>query len=85
MHYTVEIFKQDRRTKTGERLHTKWGFEADSAEAAEARARAEYPDCRLEVFETWVTRTSAYDSTPFRERYDTPRACSPASELYWSM
>lgn len=85
MQYTVEIYKQDRRTKTGERLVEKRDVEAVSKQEAESQAASEFPQCRLEVFETWVTRKSAFDGTPFRERYDTPRACSPASDLYWSM
>lgn len=86
--YTVEVFKADRRTKKGERRVFKQDYETDNLSMLEHtvehvwRAAEGY---RYEIHETYVTRTSAMDGTPFRERYDTPRACSPASELYWSM
>jgi hypothetical protein len=86
--YTVEVYKLDRRVKTGERLITRVDHStADRAAIAEVYSER-YPAARgyrFLVHETWVTRKNAMTGAEFRERYDTPWSCSPSSESFWSM
>ena len=84
--YTLEIYKSDRRTKEGRRLHAKEDF-APSTEAyinavAEGKRKLGFI---VEVFETYVVRKNSMDGRSFVERYDTPYYCSPSSESFWSM
>jgi len=85
--YTVELYKKDRRIKSGERLDRKVDHStADPAAIAEVYA-ARYPESkgyRFEIHETYVTRKNMMNGAEFRERYDTPYYCSPSSETYWS-
>jgi hypothetical protein len=88
MNYTVEIYKSDARTKSGNRLSKK--FEVDLRSPKDAvllHYRTYYPvsqGYRVEVYETFVTRKNALTGAEFQERYDTPYFCSPSSESYWS-
>jgi hypothetical protein len=86
--YTVEVYKLDRRIKSGERLDRKVDHTtADRAAIAEVYA-ARYPESkgyRFEIHETLVTRSNLMGGASYQERYDTPRHCSPSSEAYWSM
>ena len=86
--YTVELYKKDRRIKSGERLDRKVDHStADPAAIAEVYA-AKYPASkgyRFEIHETMVTRTNMMGGAAYQERYYTPRYCSPSSEAYWSM
>jgi len=85
--YTAEIYKRDGRTKQGERLVLKEDFTA-SLESITLTLDHMYPrkrGYRVEIRDTYVTRTNSMTGKTYRERYDTPRACSPASDLYWSM
>ena len=86
--YTVELYKQDRRVKGGERLDRKVDHStADRAAIAEVYA-AKYPASkgyRYEIHETYVLRKNMMGGAEYQERYDTPRHCSPSSEAYWSM
>jgi len=85
--YTAEIYKQDGRTKQGERLVLKEDFAA-SLESITLTLDHWYPrkrGYRVDIRETWVTRVNSMTGREYRERYDTPRSCSPASDLYWSM
>ena len=85
--YTVEVYKADGRTRSGERLVLKEDFNTSRRALAGNLARV-YPESRgyrVEIHETYVTRTNAHTGREYRERYDTPRSCSPASDLYWSM
>jgi hypothetical protein len=85
--YTAEIYKRDGRTKQGERLVLKEDFTA-SLESIKLTLDHRYPRTRgyrVEIHDTWVTRVNSHTGREYRERYDTPRSCSPASELYWSM
>ena len=84
--YTVEIYRADKRTKSGERLVFKKDYAVDNLSMLEHTVRTTLQRGeRFEIHETYVTRTSAMDGKEYQERYDTPRACSPSSELYWSM
>jgi hypothetical protein len=39
----------------------------------------------VEPHETWVTKRNMMTGKTYKERYDTPYFCSPASETFWSM
>jgi len=85
--YTAEIYKRDGRTKQGERLVLKEDFNT-SRRALKSNLSRVYPEnrgYRVEIHDTFVTRVNAQSGQEYRERYDTPRSCSPASDLYWSM
>ena len=85
--YIVEVYKKDQRTKEGERLVCKVDHSTiDRSVMAEFQKR--YPKSagyRFLIHETWVMRKNMITDSWFRERYDTPRHCSPSSETYWSM
>ena len=91
LNYTLEIWVQDRRTKTGQRLFGKYDYTRVSGtwmqEEMQDLRRRLYPSpkYRMELYDTYVTRTNALTGAEYEERYDTPRSCSPSSELYWSM
>jgi len=86
--YTVEIYKKDARTKTGERLVSKKDYEVTEQSMLEHTIKHTYrasQGYRYEIHETYVTKTNLMGGKEFTERYDTPHFCSPASESYWSM
>lgn len=85
--YTVEIYKQDRRAKSGERLISKTDYDTTNLSMLEHTvlhsirpSRGE----RYEIHQTWVTRKSLMGGQQYQERYDTAYSCSPSSETYWS-
>lgn len=86
--YTLEVYKADKRTKTGERVEIKVDYpegitEKDIRDLCEWRYPAK-KGYRYEIHQTYVERVSAMDATKtFLERYDTPYYCSPSSETYW--
>ena len=86
--YTVELYKQDARKKSGERLDRKVDHTtADPSAIVEVYSK-KYPASkgyRYEIHETYVTRKNLMGGAEFQERYDTPYYCSPSSESYWSM
>ncbi len=84
MEYTVELYKLDKRCKDGMKLGAKTDF-ADMTLAAVERANPVRPGYIREIHETYVTRTNLMGGAEYKERYDTPRYCSPSSEAYWSM
>lgn len=86
--YTVEIYKADRRAKTGERLYSKQDYDTDNLSMLEHTVKHTYrasQGFRYSIHETFVTRTNLMGGGQYRERYDTPHFCSPSSESYWSM
>jgi hypothetical protein len=86
--YTVEIYKTDRRTKSGERLVLKKDYDTDNLSVLEHTVKHTWrvsQGFRYEIHETYVTRTNLMGGGEYQERYDTPRYCSPSSEAYWSM
>ena len=88
MTYTVEIYKKDARTKAGERMVSKKDYETDNKSMLEHTVKHTYrasQGYRYEIHETYVTKRNLMGGAEFRERYDTPYYCSPASESYWSM
>jgi hypothetical protein len=88
MTYTVEIYKKDARTKSGERLVSKKDYDTDNKSMLEHTVKHTYrasQGFRYEIHATYVTKTNLMGGKEFTERYDTPYYCSPASESYWSM
>jgi hypothetical protein len=90
MLYTVEVYLKDRRFKAGEHMVNKQDLEFDTPEAAAAWGPSMYGhdhsrSYRFEVHETYVLRKNMMGGAEYKERYDTPRHCSPSSEAYWSM
>jgi hypothetical protein len=83
--YTVEVYKQDRRTKSGERLVHKADYDTDNISQLEHSVRHTWrKGYRYEIHQTFVTRKNMMNGQEFQERYDTPYYCSPRSETYWS-
>ena len=88
MEYTAELYKRDRRMKQGERLISKQDHQSMDKATLKRLYSENYPitqGYRLAIYETYVTRTNLMGGAEYRERYDTPRYCSPSSEAYWSM
>jgi hypothetical protein len=86
--YTVEIYRKDSRTKSGERCVLKANYATDDLRTLEHSVRDTWPTSqgyRYVIHETLVTRRNALTGEEYQERYDTPRSCSPSSEAYWSM
>lgn len=86
--YTVEIYKKDRRVKSGERLVQKTDHATDNLLMLEHTVKHTWQPSqgyRYEIHQTFVTRKNMMGGGEFTERYDTPRYCSPSSESYWSM
>lgn len=84
---TVEVYKRDRRSKLGERLVRKSDHSTHDRSLLEHLYKTTYfpsEGYRFEVHETMVTRKNAITGQLYEERYDTPYACSPSSETYWS-
>jgi hypothetical protein len=84
--YTVEIYKTDRRVKSGERLVLKKDYATDNRSMLEHTVNSTMQKGeRYIIHETYVTRKNLLSGAEFQERYDTPYYCSPSSETYWSM
>jgi len=84
--FTVHITKQDARCKSGARTVAYYDAEHTSASELEAAVRNKHSNKHeIEVRETWVQRRNWMSGNTYWERFDTPRACSPATEAYWTM
>jgi hypothetical protein len=86
--YTVEIYKKDRRTKSGERRVLKQDYDTTDRSMLEHTVKHTWrvsQGFRYEIHDTYVTRKNMMNGAEFQERYDTPYYCSPSSETYWSM
>jgi hypothetical protein len=86
--YTVEIYKADKRKKSGERQVLKQDYDTDNLSMLEHTVKHTWlkrDGYRYEIHETFVTRKNLMGGAEFKERYDTPYYCSPSSETYWSM
>jgi hypothetical protein len=84
--YTLEIYKADKRTKKGVRLVEKRDFAPVTKDYINSVVNQWIElGFIVNVFETYVTKTNLMGGKEFKERYDTPYFCSPASESYWSM
>ncbi len=83
--YTLEIYKQDKRTKEGKRLIAKQDFAPSTKDYISAVVEGKRKlGLIVEVFETYKTRKNLMTGREFQERYDTPYFCSPSSESFWS-
>ena len=88
--YTLEVYRFDKRTKSGERLVGKYDYSNYSGNAMmdeikHLHGSGLYPRSkyRLDFVETMITRKNAMTGETYLERYDTPYSCSPSSETYW--
>jgi hypothetical protein len=90
--YTMRIYKADRRCKTGERLvsTTVWR-NRDEAEMHREVRELQYETWpvskgfRIEFLPTMKTVTNLMTGELVEIAHDTPRACDPSSELFWTM
>ena len=83
---TAEVYKKDRRVKTGWRLVLKKDHTVSETSMLEHTYRTTYlvsQGYRVEFQPTWVEARNALTGESFKERYDTPHSCSPRSESYW--
>ena len=89
--FTLELFKADKRKKSGERLVEKRDGCGNSLMFDKTEVEQHYaelypaPKWRTEIHQTMVTSRNMMNGKEFKERYDTPYYCSPSSETYWSM
>lgn len=87
LYVTVEVYKQDKRTKAGEKLLATQDHQGLDKDLLEAMYVKEFPEpkFRVQAVDTFVTRQNIMTGKEIQERYDTPHYCSPSSEAYWSM
>lgn len=85
--YTLEVYRKDKRCKSGERLYLKRDYDTDNISTLEHVVKHTWPPSqfRTEIHKTYVTRKNMMSGKEYEERYDTPYFCSPSSESYWSM
>jgi hypothetical protein len=86
--YTVEIYKADKRKKSGERQVLKQDYDTNNLSMLEHTVKHTWlkrDGYRYEIHKTFVTKTNLMSGQEFQERYDRPYYCSPSSETYWSM
>lgn len=88
--YTMYIYKLDRRYKTGERLVSTTVWTARTEEGMKREVKELVPlypesDYRFEWFPTMKPVKNLMTGSEIQIPHDTPRACDPSSELYWSM
>jgi hypothetical protein len=86
MKYVELVYQKDRRFKSGEKLISR--REVDESVMRFARQVSEAnPDdkWRLEYHPATKIVTNLMTGKLIEIDYDTPRACDPSSELYWSM
>lgn len=88
--YTMYIYKRDARNKSGERRvsTTVWSRRTEQAMAREvAELNYLYParqGYRFEYFPRMIFVNNLMTGKSVEIDRDTPFACSPASETYWS-
>ena len=90
--WTMYIWKLDRRCKRGERLvstevwidQTEAGMEKEVAELL-TLSWYTVDKFRFEYVPTTKTVRNLMTGQEVQIPHDTPRACDPSSELYWSM
>tara|TARA_B100000424_G_C22687164_1_gene375896 strand:- start:121 stop:453 length:333 start_codon:yes stop_codon:yes gene_type:complete len=84
---TAEIFKEDKRTKSGKRYINKFDFkDMSESEIIEHISEGWNPKngYSFKIYKTYIKRKNIMYGNTFYERYDTPSYCSPSSESYWS-
>jgi hypothetical protein len=90
--YTMYIYKQDGRCRSGERLvsTTVWR-NRDEAEMAREVRELQYDTWpvskgyRIEFVPTIKTVRNLITGEQVEIPHDTPRSCDPSSELFWTM
>lgn len=89
--WTLYIYKVDRRKKTGERLFSTTVWEHRDEESMQREVNElhlhHYPrsQFRMEYCPTMKTVVNLMTGKEVEIPHDTPRACDPSSELYWTM
>lgn len=85
--YTVDVYKDDKRSKRGKRFITKVDTQLSTPESAieEAKKSHKGDKYHFSAHKTYVTRKNIMSGKEYQERYDTPVYCSPSAESYWSM
>ena len=88
--FNVNVFKSDRRFKTGEKLkRTIYCSDADYTTKEEIENFYSYffraPEYRIEVSPTTKIVTNIMTGKDIEIDYNTPHCCDPSSETYWSM
>ena len=86
--FTAEIFKSDKRVKSGHRFIKKIDYHDVPKEEVQRilnEGWSQKSGYTHRIYETYVTRTHLMTKEKYLERYDTPSYCSPSSESYWSM
>ena len=89
--FTMYIYKADKRTKKGERaVSTTVWRNRDEAEMKREVRELQYElypvskGFRIEFYPTMVTVKNLMTGADVQIDRDTPWACNPASESYWS-
>ena len=82
-HWTVEVYKLDKRVKEGKKLVSKMDYFCEDLAVIENDFPVKRGYVRM-IHETFVTRKNLMTGKEYQERYDTPYFCSPSSESYWS-
>lgn len=90
--WTMYIWKLDRRTRRGERLFSTTVWTGRDAAAMDREVRELFlsglytvDQFRVEVVPSMKTVQNLMTGALVEIAHDTPRACDPSSELYWSM
>ena len=89
--WTLYIYKVDNRYKTGERLFSTTVWENRDEDTMQREVNElhlhHYPRAqfRMEYCPTMKTVKNLMTGEDVVIPHDTPRACDPSSELYWSM
>ena len=89
MMYTMNIYRFDKRTKSGERLFGTYEFDRKDAAAMDREIKELkrlYPakQFRFEYYEKYKTVKSLMTGKDVQIDADTPWCCNPQSETFWS-
>jgi len=86
MNYVVRTWKQDRRTKLGEKIvNTTVVTEDTMLYIKQIDELNPNPEIRYEIYPEKKIVKNLMSGVDVEIDYDTPRSCDPSSELYWSM
>ena len=89
--YTLYIYKRDQRYKAGERLFSTTVWSGMDRDGMNRTVDELYPlykateGWRMEYVPSMKTVRNLMSGVDIQIPHDTPRACDPSSELYWSM
>jgi len=89
--YTLRMYKTDRRRKDGRRHIKDFDYinvtreEVDALASELLKSDYQHGEYTFEVRETYRKVRNYMTDEEYLERFDTPRSCSPSTELYWSM